>query len=82
MTTHSAVAALVQRPSLPSINKRTIPFASENCLHRIAMGQVSVTDAYRNKERPWMDLVDDELVYDTIAGKAFQDFTRIVEICA
>ena len=82
MTTHSAVAALVQRPSLPSILKRTIPSASESRLHRIALGQVSVTDAYRNEDRPWMDLVDDELVYDTIAGKAFQDFVRITEICA
>ena len=82
MTTHSAVAALVQRPSLPSIHKRTIPSASENRLHRIATGQVSVTDAYRNVDLPWMDLVDDELVYDFIAGKAFQDFVRIAEICA
>lgn len=82
MTTHSAVAALVQRPSIPSIHKRTIPSASENRLHRIATGQVSVTDTYRNEDRPWMDLVDDEQVYDIIAGKAFQDFTRIAEICA
>ena len=66
MTTHSSVAALVQRPSIPSEN--------ENRLHRIAMGQVSVTDAYRNEYRPWMDLVDDALLYDIIAGKAFQDF--------
>ena len=82
MTTHSSVAALVQRPSLPSIHKRTIPSASEDRLHRIATGQVSVMDAYRNEDRPWMDLVDDELVYDIIAGKAFQDFVRIAEICA
>ena len=82
MTTHSSVAALDQRPSIPSIHKKTIPSENENRLHRIATGQVSVMDAYRNEDRPWMDLVDDELVYDTIAGKAFQDFVRIVEICA
>lgn len=82
MTTHSSVAALVQRPSLPSIHKRAIPSENENRLHRIATGQVSVTDAYRNVDLPWMDLVDDEQVYDFIAGKAFQDFVRIAEICA
>lgn len=82
MTTHSSVAALDQRPSIPSFHKRTSLSASENRLHRIATGQVSVMDAYRNEDRPWMDLVDDELVYDTIAGKAFQDFVRIAEICA
>ena len=82
MTTHSSVAALLPRPTLPSILKRIIPSASESRLHRIALGQVCVTDVYRDEDRPWMDLVDDEQVYDIIAGKAFQDFVRIAEICA
>ncbi len=81
MTTNIAVAAQVARPTIPFVLKSVLPAETESRLDRIRCG-APVAEVYRDKSRPWWDLVDDDKVYEAIASDQFQAYVRLISAIA
>lgn len=77
MTTKIAVAAQVTRPTIPFVLKSVLPAETESHLDRIRCG-APVAEVYRDESSPWLDLVDDDKVYETIATDQFQAYVRLI----
>ena len=70
MTTKIAVAAQAARPTIPFVLKSVLPAETESHLDRIRCG-APVAEVYRDESSPWLDLVDDDKVYETITTYHF-----------
>lgn len=81
MTTNIAVAAQIARPTIPFVLKRVLPAETESRLDRIRCG-APVAEVYRDESRPWLDQVDDDKVYETIATDQFQAYLRLISAIA
>ena len=79
MTTKIAVATQAARPTIPFVLKSVLPAETESHLDRIRCG-APVAEVYRDESSPWLDLVDDDKVYETITTDQFQAYVRL--ICA
>ena len=77
MTTKIAVAAQAARPTIPFVLKSVLPAETESHLDRIRCG-APVAEVYRDESSPWLDLVDDDKVYETIATDQFQAYVRLI----
>lgn len=81
MTTNIAVAAQVARPTIPFVLKSVLPAETESRLDRIRCG-APVAEVYWDESRPWLDQVDDDKVYETIATDQFQAYVRLISAIA
>ena len=81
MTTNIAVAAQIARPTIPFVLKSFLPAETESHLDRIRCG-APVAEVYRDESSPWLDLVDDDKVYETIATDQFQAYVRLISAIA
>ena len=81
MTTNIAVAAQVARPTIPFVLKSVLPAETESRLDRIRCG-APVAEVYRDESHPWLDQVDDDKVYETIATDQFQAYVRLISAIA
>ena len=81
MTTNIAVAAQIARPTIPFVLKSVLPAETECCLARIRCG-APVTEVYRDESSPWLDQVNDDKVYETIATDQFQAYVRLISAIA
>ena len=81
MTTNIAVAAQIARPTIPFVLKSVLPAETESRLGRIRCG-APVAEVYRDESSPWLDLVDDDKVYETIATDQFQAYVRLISAIA
>lgn len=81
MTTNIAVAAQIARPTIPFVLNSVLPAETESRLDRIRCG-APVAEVYRDESSPWLDLVDDDKVYETIATDQFQAYVRLISAIA
>ena len=81
MTTNIAVAVQGARPTIPFVLKSVLPAETKSRLDRIRCG-APVAEVYRDESRPWLDHVDDDKVYDTIATDQFQAYVRLISAIA
>jgi hypothetical protein len=81
MTTNIAVAVQGARPTIPFVLKSVLPAETESRLDRIRCG-APVAEVYRDESRPWLDQVDDDKVYETIATDQFQAYVRLISAIA